>query len=101
MTSVVVSDTMTGCFICPVSSCCSMPCLQNEKPTITPLMLSTKEKKKGGGGSPKPSKWLTRETQRETALPLKRFEAPLSHQAWLITEEIDLLRFFNALCTPQ
>lgn len=40
--------------------------------------------------SHKPSKWLTGETERETALPLKRFETLLSHQARVITKKIDL-----------
>lgn len=52
-------------------------------------MKSTKGKKEEEK-SLKPSKWLTGETERETALPLKRFETLLSHQARLITKKIDL-----------
>ena len=85
----LVSDTMTvlGMIFCMVASCHFTLC-EMRRPLLHPQRSQQKRRKRKK--SPKPSKWLTGETERETALPLKRFETLLSHQARLITKKIDL-----------
>lgn len=70
--------------------CAAPHCARGMRSPLLHPQCSQQKRRKEGKRSPKPSKWLTGETERETALALKRFETLLSHQARLITKKIDL-----------
>lgn len=80
------------------ASCCAG---KMRSPLLHPQCNQQRRRKKKK--SPKPSKWLTGETERETALPLKRFETFISSSSADHKEHWSVLgrRFLSAFCTPQ